>query len=311
MPKFAYLPGLIMVALLEYVSALYFFGTFRLRSWHWCRECLYDSNSSDESIEIVDETFEFESTYESFHPKLKYVLFATRIASLIYILGVSVLWNYLYSRHQWFYFTLWNAQLLSLYFLFSSICSAIGLYSSRKVSDEDVVADDVEKSTRSSAMTVLKSIKADISVAHSGLLGRVTRILFEICGGSCFFVTVVNFAVINHDMSFRNVSAHLIPFLTLLVELIFNNMRIRVDHFTYNISFAMMYLIFVWPLVVLGSIPDWPYPFLAVDTVDCYAMYTLLFLLDILFYFSFYSLSSLKHLITKLFHNGFCGYRTP
>lgn len=307
MPKFSYLPGLIMVALLEYALALYFFGNFRLRFWQWCKGCLCDTGSCDESIENVDETFDFESTYESFHPKLKYVLFATRIASFIYILSVSVLWNYFYSRHQWFYFTLWNAQLLSLYYLLSSICSAIGLYSSHKLSDEKEITGDVETSTGTSAVAVMEPIRVH---TNSALLGRITRILFEICGGSSFFVTVVNFAVINHDMSFRNISAHLIPFLTLLIELIFNNMSIRVDHFTYNVSFAMTYLIFIWPLVVLGSIPDWPYPFLAVDTADCYAMYTLLFLLDILFYFSFYSLSSLKHLTVKLFHNGFCCNRT-
>jgi hypothetical protein len=54
-------------------------------------------------------------------------------------------------------------------------------------------------------------------------------------------------------------------------------------------------LIFVWPLVVTRRINFWPYPFLALDTPSCYLLYTLLIIGNIVSYFFFYGLSTLKH----------------
>jgi hypothetical protein len=122
---------------------------------------------------------------------------------------------------------------------------------------------------------------------------------FEHIGGTAVLVTVINFAVINSGFSFWNATSHFVPLLTLIIELFLNNMYLRVDHYVFNISWAWLYLIFVWPLVVTRRINFWPYSFLDVNTSKCYLLYTVLILLDIAFYFLFYGLSTLKFFLRQ------------
>lgn len=116
MSKFQYLPGLIPVILFEY------FFILAMYKYHCCcSKCKWckcdDINDEDESN--VDglssnngETtaLRFEDTYESFLPRLKYLLFITRFLSFCYIAGVSVIGKvlhydnaFLYTRQYWIY----------------------------------------------------------------------------------------------------------------------------------------------------------------------------------------------------------------
>ena len=284
------LPGLIPTMLFEYVLLLLLFGCYK---HYCCRSCLmscYGAEALDSSVSLCDK-FKFDDTYESFIPSLKYVLLLTRFISFAYILGVSVISNYvLTGNFKWFYFTLWNVELLSLYYFFALICSTIGLFHSSQRSASSITENP--HNNRKSTGNLEWSI-------HILRLGKITHVLFEVCGGTAVLVTVINFAILNPEFSFWNTSSHLAPLLSLLLELSLNNMYLRVDHFIYNISWALLYLIFVWPLVALENISFWPYPFLAVETSYCYLFYTILVVLDILFYFIFYSLSFLKHMLRQ------------
>jgi hypothetical protein len=280
--QFRYLPGLIPTLLVYYIILLVVFG---LNKYYCCRFCLktcYGAESRNSAI-AARWKFKFDDSYESFNPALKYVLLATRFLSFGYILSGSVIANYVVKGgFKWFFFTLWNVELLSIYYLLALACSVIGIfYKPRNVSSEDVF--DVE-STWS---------------IHTYRLGRITHVLFEVCGGTAVLVTVVNFTVINSGFSFWNATSHFVPLLTLVIELCLNNMYLRVDHYVFNISWAWLYLIFVWPLVVMRRINFWPYPFLALDTPSCYLLYTLLILLDIAFYFIFYGLSTAKFFLRQ------------
>ena len=276
--------------LFEYVLLLLLFGCYK---YYCCRSCLmscYGAEALDSSVSLCDK-FKFEDTYESFKPSMKYVLVLTRFTSFAFILSVSVISNYvLTGNFKWFYFTLWNVELLSLYYFLALICSTIGLIrsSQRSVSSAIGNPNNDRKSTGNLGWSV-----------HILRLGKITHVLFEVCGGTAVLVTVINFAILNRDFSFWNTSSHLAPLLSLLLELSLNNMYLRVDHFIYNISWALLYLIFVWPLVALENIFFWPYPFLAVETSYCYLFYTILVVVDILFYFIFYSLSFLKHMLRQ------------
>ena len=284
------LPGLIPTLLFEYVVLLLIFGCYR----HYCCRCCLSSCYGAEALEnsgSLCESFKFEDTYESFKPILKYALLVTRFMSFAYILGVSVISNYVITGNfKWFYFTLWNVELLSFYYFLALICSTIGIFHSPRRSASDVIVnlDDGAKSTESVVWSV-----------HIVRLGKITHILFEVCSGTAVLVTVINFGILNRDFSFWNTTSHLAPLLSLLLELSLNNMYLRVDHYIYNISWALLYLIFVWPLVALENISFWPYPFLAVDTSYCYLFYTILVVLDILFYFIFYSISFLKDMLRQ------------
>jgi hypothetical protein len=66
-------------------------------------------------------------------------------------------------------------------------------------------------------------------------------------------------------------------------------------------SWAVLYLNFIWALVAMNIIPSYPYPFLATDTPSCFLYYFGLFVADFLFYYTFYSLSYLKYLFRTCF----------
>jgi hypothetical protein len=276
---FPFLPGLIPTILTEYFLLL---GIFGLYKYYCCRCCLKSCYGAESKNSFVATRwkFKFEDTYESVNPALKYVLLATRFLSLGYILGVSVIANYVITGgFKWFYFTLWNGELLSIYYVLALACSMTGLCCKPRIissDDEDIVDEEIKWSN------------------HTNRLGRVTHVLFEVCGGSAVLVTVVNFVLINPRFSFWDITSHFVPLMTLVIELFLNNMYLRVDHYVFNISWAWLYLIFIWPLVVLKGISFWPYAFLALDTNNCYLNYTILMVIDVIFYFVFYGLSTLK-----------------
>ena len=297
--NFSFLPGLVLTILLEYLLLMVAFGFYRYYCCGCCLRSCYGAESRSTLFSTPFWKLKFEDSFESFHPLLKYVLIATRLQSLGYILCVSVIGNYVaVGGFQWFYFTLWNVELLSIYYILALTCSMIGLFwkptpvaiERRRIVTE---SEDEPEVIRNRTPTWSLSIR---------ILGSFTHILFEVCGGTAVLVTVINFIVINPEFSFWNATSHFVPLMTLVIELCLNNMYLRVDHYVFNISWAWLYLIFVWPLVVLKTINFWPYPFLALDTPSCYLLYTLLIIADIVFYFIFYGMSTLKYYLR---HKGF------
>ena len=278
--EFRYLHGVIPTLLVEYFLLLAIFGLYKYYCCRCCLKSCYGAESMN-SVTAARWKFKFEDTYESVSPALKYVLLGTRLLSLGYILGVSVIANYIIKGgFKWFFFTLWNVELLSIYYILALACSVRGLFCKPRIISSD--DDDIVKWS-----------------IHTYRLGRITHILFEVCGGTAVLVTVVNFTLINPGFSFWNATSHFVPLMTLIIELCLNNMYLRVDHFVFNISWAWLYLIFVWPLVVLKTINFWPYSFLDVNTSRCYLLYTVLIIADIVFYFIFYGLSMLKYFLRQ------------
>lgn len=106
MSEFQYLPAIIPVVLFEFFFIL---AMYRYRCCCKCKCCKSDNiNDEDESnVDVLSHNrgdvlshnkgdivaFRFEDTYESFLPRLKYVLFITRFLSFCYIGGVAVVGN--------------------------------------------------------------------------------------------------------------------------------------------------------------------------------------------------------------------------
>lgn len=277
--SFAYLPGLILLVLLEYVVLLIIFGCGSCFS-RWCCSCCCGKTKSVRSLR-------FEDLFESHSPAMEYVLLTTRILSFAYILGAGVIASYIKDNgYIWFYFTFWNLELLSVFYLLATVCSIIGIWSRQRKTTRLPRKYDVEEA-------IISSDEVTTWSADVVRLGLATQVFFEVCGGTAIFITVINFIFLNPSFSFWNVTHHFITTLSLLLEMSLNNISVRLDHFTFNLSWSMLYLIFIWPLVVLGNIDSWPYFFLAVDTTSCYGWYTGFVIADVIFYLIFYGLSSL------------------
>lgn len=276
-----YLPGLVLAVFFEYALLLVMFRFYRIYCCEWFTRS-FCRIQSHQSWDCYEKSFKFEDTYESLTPTMKFILIGMRLQFLGYVLIESVIGNYVFvGGYQWFYFSLWNAELLSIYYFLALLCSMIGLFSKPQPPTARS-SDDTSGSITQWSNNTLR-------------LGRITQIFFEVCSGSSAFVAVINFSFVNPEFTFWNVTAQFIPIMSLLVELLLNNMYIRADHYVYNITWLWLYLIFMWPLVALGNIPFWPYKFLAVDTPRCYLIYTALLLANVFFYFVLFGLSSIKY----------------
>jgi hypothetical protein len=84
-----------------------------------------------------------------------------------------------------------------------------------------------------------------------------------------------------------------VTMVSLVLELGLNSMFVRLDHYIFNITWALLYLIFVW-IIVSCDLVEWPYFFL--DTSSPYRNYAYLGLLvaDFTFYLIWYGLSEMK-----------------
>lgn len=236
-------------------------------------------------------SLQFENTYESFTPGLKYLLFVTRFLSFCYLCGISVIANYnLHGTDQWFYFSSWNSKLLAFFFLFAIISSVIGFIGEAGYYQS---SQDIEIGNNLS--TRLKWSQNTINFGH------LTHILFEICGGTASLITAVAFGF-NQNFAFWNVSVHFVTIVTMIIELCLNNMYVRADHLIFSITWSLLYLIFIWPIVVCEVIPMYPYPFLTTESYYSFFIYTLLAVADVISYMIFYGLSLLKLRIRFIYH---------
>ena len=285
--SFAYLRGLIPLLFLEYVLLLLTFGCIS-RFSRWCSCCCRGETKTYPSLK-------FEDTFESYSPAMGYVLLTTRFISFGYILGVGVIASYIKNNgYVWFYFTFWNLELLSVFYLLAITCSVLGIWTR----DSDAIRLPRKYDVEEAIISSVKSISWSADVVR---LGLATQVFFEVCGGTAIFITVVNFIFLNRSFTFWNVTQHFITSMSLLLEMSLNKIPVRLDHFVYNISWSMLYLIFIWPLVVLGNLKSWPYYFLAVDTSSCYAWYTGFIVAIVIFYLIFYGLSSAVFLLRERF----------
>jgi hypothetical protein len=304
-PQFSNLPGTIFMILVEYA--------FVFLLSNYCENCCsihhqtVSSNASiNESDDIGVKTVQndlgsassdklwatFENTYESHSPLLTSVLFCTRLLSLGYVLGISVVAEELITKTDgMFFFTNWNTKLISLYFLLTCICSIRGyiqqqagiIQPSRGVSGND---------DRMSSLNLLYA--------------RTVQCLFEVCGGTAILVTVVAFGLLDPSFTFWNVSCHFVTLVTLLVEMMLNNVFVRINHIVLNVTWACVYMAFVW-IVVYTEHREWPYFFLQTSSSVCYFHYSGLVIADLFFYFIWWSLSQLKLRVLNIHKEGACG----
>mmetsp|Transcript_17614 Transcript_17614/g.16957 ORF Transcript_17614/g.16957 Transcript_17614/m.16957 type:complete len:338 (-) Transcript_17614:124-1137(-) len=309
MVDLTFLPGLIPVVLFEFffILAMYKYQCCCCK----CKCCKIDCKSDEYNEEESEskgkiDTFVFQDTYDSFLPGLKYLLFVTRFLSFAYIAGVGVIANYA-SRgdtHIWFYFTVWNTKLISIYFLFAMTTSIIGfVYESRENNDNDDNSDTVFADINGRGAINSKTYGI-VWPARIITFGRIVHVLFQVCGGTACMVTVINFTALNPAFSFWNVSQHFITLMVMILELFLNNMYVRADHYPFNLFWAFLYIIFIWPLVAQERISFWPYFFLDTSTPYCFAFYTGLIIADIIFYYVFYALSWPKYYFRQCIESG-------
>ena len=232
----------------------------------------------------------FENTYQS-TLSCNYLLLTTRILSFLYICGITIVILYIGEHDGLFYFTTWNTVIISIYFLCAVVCSIIGM-----------AYGTIDINRTSGGINNGAPLTQRVDVVWSSGINKWTRfvhVLFEVSGGTAAFVTVVAFSLLDRSFTFINASLHFVTIVTMIVELYLNNLYVRFDHFPLNLGWAVLYLIFVWPIVETG-LKTWPYEILNTSTYLSFVLYTALLVANFIFYSVFYLLSELKfQLITS------------
>jgi hypothetical protein len=180
----------------------------------------------------------------------------------------------------WFYFTFMTFDLIAFYYSVAMIVSIIGVFHDYKCSQN------------------IPGYNSDWSLTMEWW-SHLLFIVFTVCAATSFFITVIEFLLLSPALTFNNISEHLITSITFIIELSMNSIEVRPELIIFNISWAFLYLLFIWPVVFTGAAPFWPYDFLKTDTSWCFFWYTILVIANIIFFIILWLLYKLKHFILQ------------
>lgn len=207
---------------------------------------------------------------DSSHGIMNIVLLVYRIVAFGW-LGVfaTIVGLSMFFPTSWHYYTIWNLILISLYFLLAIISSICHLLKS-----DQTLPDGWSRSF------VLN-------------LGKVVGVSFGFVASSALMVTTLNFMLLNPKPTFWNVTEHLTQLIAILIEFSLNAVPVNPQEVMLAISWPMLYLVFIWPIVGT-NIRGWPYYFLEVSSASAFVWYQILFAVCVVFFFVFYGLDVLK-----------------
>ena len=127
-----------------------------------------------------------------------------------------------------------------------------------------------------------------------------TQVFFTVAGASAIFITVSVFIAasaynfVNRALALNSITSHLINSVAMVFEMVFNSMIVRFEHIILLLSWAFLYIVYIWSMAATDRIPDWPYPFLATSTPSSYFFYGISYVLFIVFFLIWYAISWIK-----------------
>jgi hypothetical protein len=245
-------------------------------------ECLYSINdtflvhsSSELSVEKVAE-------YNQRRQCIAHiVLLVWRVACCLYFLVIPTLWGLavLGSGSGAKYFTDWNFLLITLHYALMSAATAIGWYYRQEFFDFQQEQRLSNNTNNNNAQ--LKPFWSP-GMQYAGYLLQIS---YTFTGATALFITVVAYGTLGHDFYLWNVSAHFVTSISFIFDAIVNRLLIRGEHLVFNLTWIILYMIFIWGMVGNKSVTNWPYFFLETTTATVFVWYVVLFILNIIFFF--------------------------
>lgn len=282
-PRFAYLNDCIGLIFLYYVITILIVTVLLLilKFRDYTRNH-QSSSANDETRENCCQKFskqstefftglQYESVYFSYDRNWTIILCIYRGLCFAFFLAIPCIYNYVNNHgYNWIYFTFWNIDIITLFYLFAFVASVVGLVKNN------------------SSQTISNWSSAD------QFLGTTVQFFFTVAAPTALFVTVFAYTFLKADMSFGNVSYHLMNTLALVVEMILNSMIIRWEYVTIVMSWALLYIVYTWGMVGTDQEPNYPYTALQTSHSSARVWYTLLYVFILVCFFIWYALSRLK-----------------
>jgi len=234
--------------------------------------------------------YNFSDTYSCVYgDNWNWLLLTMRFLFMFYFVVVGTAWHFEVFPKGWNFFTNWNLTIIALYYTLAFICSVYGsLYrSGHGAAPYDWVCDeDVRRVGRSSS---------DFFTLHR--LSVVVHILFEVLGATALVISTVNFLLLNPELVFWNMTAHLFTSCSFLVEMSLVRMPVYLLHIPYMMCWLAVFTTFTWIIVAI-HIRYWPYSFMPAGHLTCLLWYSGLIIGVFIFYYLWRSMSMLKfHLV--------------
>lgn len=191
-----------------------------------------------------------------------FFLSITRIVSFLLILLVTLYLELRVGDGNIRTFSSWLNILACVFFLFAALLSCIGLFSKVCCKEDDEV---------SWSLTYEK-------------FGVLCLVLYEAMGANAVFVTLVSYGWLHRPQDTQSVLVHLLVSVCFVVDMCFNKLPYRFEHYFYSLMLPVTYLCFQWALVYDDRMP-WQYSFLHTEKNDCFFKYSILFLIHLACYY--------------------------
>ena len=287
-PRFAYLNDCIGLIFLYYVATILIVTVLLLiLKYRDYTKSLETQSSHEETPENCCQKFrnqsvefftglQYENVYFSYNRNWTILLSVYRGLCFAFFLAIPCIYQYVSDHgYNWIYFTFWNIDIITLFYLFAFVASIVGLVKNN------------------SSQTIPNWSPAE------QFLATTVQFFFTVAAPTALFVTVFAYSFLGANLTFGNVSYHLMNTLALVVEMMLNSMIIRWEHVTIVMSWALLYLLYTWGMVGTDQEPNYPYSALRTGYSSARVWYTVLYVFVLITFFIWYALSRLKIWLRK------------
>lgn len=292
--SFAYFTPLVFYVLFLYLVILFFYLIIRRRE---IQHRIYQPLSQQDhgqALPPIDLQHPYRFQYTTkvedminpiFGQNYRLVLLMTRgLSCLYFVLSLIVIITTTTTRsYLWLYLDIWNLVLVTFYFM----CTTLLSFLAYKTRQQSARRNDTNPTRWS---------------VFSQILSVTIHMLFELTSVITLMILFSDWMVWNVKDELINASTYL-AFLTLLLEMLINQITIRFDQFPCIASLLMLYFFVLWPAAFNGYLHKWPYVFLELNDSHCFANYTLVFVTAWLCSLIWYLVYKSKHTLLDYYQD--------
>eukprot|EP01031_Cornospumella_fuschlensis_P027854 gene27854-33636_t len=129
----------------------------------------------------------------------------------------------------------------------------------------------------------------------------ITHMLFEVSGASLVASIFINMQALQTKSTVL-FNQTLAVFGVMVLDMIFNEIRVRFDQLPASVAWLVFYFICIWPAVFTGSMLNWPYDAMRTDKSTCFLSYTLMVIGMMISYTMWYAIYKLKKILMHFYY---------
>lgn len=211
--------------------------------------------------------------------RVRPLLLIVRLIGFVFILISAIGISASFDPSAFYYFDGWAIILTFFYYFFSCIMTAAAVNADRYRTIDN--------------QRLHWTYKFRLSAV-------ITHMLFEVSGASIVASVFINMQALQ-TKSVILYNQTLAVFGLLVLDMMFNEIRVRFDQMPASIAWLVFYFICIWPAVFTGSMMNWPYPAMSTEKATCFVSYTVMVCGMMISYTLWYALYKLKKILMHFY----------